>query len=125
MKNYTHKIGAVLYVVWGILHLKAALLVYQLGSTMEANLVQGRLFQSSWNLVFFAVAAIVIAIWFNWKNRLMGYWLNLIMVSTVDIGFIIAVLLPGYIPVFPGILGPVFWVLALIFSTIGILHNEE
>jgi hypothetical protein len=50
----------------------------------------------------------------------MGYWLNLVIVSIADLGFIIFVLFPGDIPIFPGILGPVFWISAVVFSTIGI-----
>ena len=40
------------------------------------------------------------------------------MVSVADIGFIWLILAPGWAPLIPGILGPVFWVLAVIFSTI-------
>jgi hypothetical protein len=107
-----------MYVIWGILHLKAAQLTWQLGSTLEAGLVQGRVYQDAFNLLCFAVAAIVIALLYNWKNDSAGYWANLVMVSLVDIGFIWLVLAPGYIPFFPGVLGPVFWVLAVVFSTI-------
>jgi hypothetical protein len=36
------------------------------------------------------------------------------------LGFIIHVLVPGYIPIVPGIAGPVLWVLAVIFTAIAI-----
>jgi hypothetical protein len=112
------KLGASMYVIWGVLHLKAAQATWQLGAGIDAGLLQARIYQSAFNLLFFAVAAIVIAVWLNWRNDKVGYWANLVMVSVVDIGFIWLVLAPGWIPVFPGILGPVFWVLAAIFSTI-------
>lgn len=107
-----------MYVIWGLLHLKAAQMTWMLGSSLEAGLVQARVHQSSFNLLFFAVAAIVMAVLLNWKNDKVGYWGNLVMVSVVDVGFIWLVLAPGWIPLFPGVLGPVFWVLAAIFSTI-------
>ncbi|NJC98088.1 MAG: hypothetical protein C3F07_10950 [Anaerolineales bacterium] len=36
-----------------------------------------------------------------------------------EIGFIIFVLLPGYVNVFPGILGSIFWLLGLGLTTLG------
>ena len=41
------------------------------------------------------------------------------MASVTDVGFIIFVLAPGYMPLRPGSLGPALWVLAVIFSTLG------
>ena len=120
-----HRIGAMMYVIWGVLHLNAALKVYQLGDTLDPGMVQGRLFQSAWNLLFFAVVAIVVAALFNWRNSRMGYWINLITVSVTDIGFILFILVPGYLSLWPGLLGPVFWVLGAIFATIGFLKEEK
>ena len=113
------KIGAVLYVLWGLLHIKAAFDGFSLGASIDPGLISGKLNQGAWDLLFFALASITIAIIFNWKNDIKGYWINLILVSIADIGFIIFVLIPGYIPFFPGILGPVFWVSAAVFSSIG------
>ena len=96
--NLFAKLGSVSYVLWGLLHLEAARLVYVLGQNLEATLVQGRLYQHAWNLLFLAVFGIVVAVILNWKNSHLGYWLNLIVVSATDIGFIIFVLIPGYIP---------------------------
>lgn len=117
--NYA-KIGSVLYVIWGLLHVVAARDEFALAASQPSGLVQGKLNQGAWDLLAFALAAIVIAAMLNWKNSRLGYWINLIMVSVADIGFIIFVLLPGHIPIFPGILGPVFWIAAAIFSTVGI-----
>ena len=125
MKNYAHRIGAVMYFIWGLLHLKAAYSVYQLGTSLEAGMVQGRIFQDAWSLLFFALVGITVAVVYNWHNSRLGYWINLITVSVTDIGFIAFVLVPGYLPVFPGILGPVFWVLGVVFSTIGLNSPEK
>ncbi len=125
MKTYSAKIGAVMYFIWGLLHLKAAFSVYQLGSGLDSGMVQGRVYQDAWNLLFFALVGIGIAIRFNWHNSRLGYWINLVTVSVTDIGFIAFVLIPGYLPIFPGILGPVFWVLGVVFSTMGLLSLSE
>ena len=65
------------------------------------------------------------AVVFNLHNSRVGYWINLLTLSVTDIGFIAFVLAPGYLPVFPGILGPVFWVLGVLFSTIGLLASTQ
>ena len=124
--NLFAKLGAASYILWGLLHLQAARLVYLLGETLETGLIQGRLFQHAWNLLFLAIFGIVVAVILNWRNSRLGYWLNLIVVSVTDIGFIIFVLVPGYIPLVPGGLGPLIWIIALAFSTSGILYaNRE
>jgi hypothetical protein len=115
------QIGALLYICWGLLHLSAASKVYKLGGRQPAGMVQGRLYQAAWNLAFFAVAVAVVAVVYNWNNSRAGYWLNLVMTSVTDIGFIFFVLAPGYLPLRPGLLGPALWILALSFSTLGLL----
>ena len=117
------QIGAILYVAWGLLHLVAAYQVYRLGSRQSAGAVQGRLFQSAWNLTYFAVFVSVVAVVYNWNNSPLGYWLNLVTASITDIGFIVYILAPGYVPLRPGLLGPALWLLATIFSTLGVLTN--
>ncbi len=125
MSNQFAKLGSVTYVLWGILHIEAARKVYVLGQTLDPGMVQGRIFQDAWNLLFFAVFGIVVGIFLNWKNSRLGYWLNLTVVSAGDIGYIVFILVPGYIPFMPGALGPILWVLAVLFSTIGLVGAGE
>ncbi len=125
MKTNSAKIGAAMYFVWGLLHLKAAFSVYQLGASLDVGMIQGRVFQDALSLLFFALVAMFTAIKFNWKNDPLGYWINLITVSVTDLGFIAFVLMPAHLPMFPGILGPVFWVLGALLSTIGIIQPEQ
>ena len=114
------RIGAGLYVLWGLLHIVAAYKVYSLGQTLEQGMIQGRIYQDAWNLLFFALFGIAVAVLYNWKNDKLGYWLNAVVVSAGDIGFIILILIPGYLPIFPGALGPIIWLLALMISTLAI-----
>ena len=115
-----HKIGAALYLLWGLLHVKASIATYQLGMTLEPGIVQGRVYQDAWNLAFFAIAVSVIAVLLNWRNSRLGFWLNFSLATVTDLGFIFHVLIPGYIPMVPGVAGPVLWVLAVIFTAIAI-----
>lgn len=112
--------GAIFYVLWGMLHIIAAYEEFLLGTSLEPGIVLGKINQGAWDLLFIAMTSIIIAIIYNWKNSLSGYWINLVLVSIADIGFIFFIMIPGYAPFFPTILGPVFWVLAILFSTIAI-----
>lgn len=117
--------AAIAYVLWGALHINAALLVYKLGNSIEPGMIQGRIFQDAWNLMFFAVFGIVVGILLNWRNSKTGYWANLIVVSVSDIGFVVTMILPGYVPIIPGGLGPLVWLIAASLSTIAILQSEQ
>ena len=119
------RLGAITYVLWGLLHIIAAQKVYQLGQSLEPGMVQGRVFQDAWNLLFFALFGSVVAVFLNWKNSRLGYWLNLVVVSAGDIGYVLFLLLPGYIPWVPGGLGPLLWVLAALLSTVAMLTGPE
>src|ERR1700752_4763128 len=68
--------GAVCYVLWGCLHLQAAYAVYHVGAAMEPGMPQGRVFQHAWNLLFFGVTAIAVALALNIRNSPWGYWIN-------------------------------------------------
>ena len=125
MSNIFAKLGSITYVLWGILHIEAARKVYVLGQTLDAGMVQGRIFQDAWNLLFFAVFGIVVGIFLNWKNSRLGYWLNLVVVSAGDLGYIVFVLIPGFVPLMPGAIGPILWVLAVLFSTVGIMSVNQ
>lgn len=114
------RLGSVAYVLWGILHLGAAGDEFALGASVGPGLVQGKLYQGAWNLLFFALACILIAVFFNWRNSRLGYWLNLAVVSVADIGFLIFVFFPGYASAIPAIFGPVLWMTAAVLTTIAV-----
>jgi hypothetical protein len=114
------KIGAVFYVLWGLVHLQAAYQEFILAAGTAPGLIHGKLDQEAWDLLFFALTAILIAVIYNWKNDPLGFWLNLVLVSAADLGFIIFVLIPGYVTFFPGIIGPLFWVAGVLFTSLGL-----
>ena len=123
--NLFAKLGAVAYVLWGLLHYKAAQLLWQTGQGLDAGFIQARIFQLSWDLLVFATIGIVVAVSMNWKNSRCGYWLNLILISAADMGYILFVLLPGHVPMNPGALGPIVWIVAVVFSTLGYLQANR
>jgi hypothetical protein len=110
--------GAICYTIWGCLHLQAAYAVFHVGAALEPGMVQGRVFQDAWNLLFFGVAAITVALTLNIRNSASGYWINLGVLGLADTGLIFFVLIPGYMPFWPGILGPFLWVVGWVFTTL-------
>ena len=117
MAKWAARIGAVLYVLWGVFHLVAASAVYALAE-QSTGLVRGRLLQDAFYLLSFAVAGILMAVILNWRNDKQGYWMNGTLIAFADIPFVLFVLAPGLIPWWPGLVGPLLWLIASIFTTI-------
>jgi hypothetical protein len=145
MSRYAYKLGAVFYILWGLLHIGLGFAVlYRLstkGGTAALALIgsavppadlppnlsgvaAGVIGQHAWNLALFGLLAVVIGIVFNWRNSRLGYWLNLALVSGADVGFLGAIVIPRYNTPVDGLAGPTLWVLAVLFSTIGLLSGK-
>lgn len=119
------RLATIAYVIWGLLHLFAAYEVYSLGKTLEEGVVQGRILQDAWNILFFACFGAFVGIKYIWNNQKIGHWLNWVVVSAGDIGFILTMLVPGYIPLVPGGLGPLFWLLAAGLSMLAMSNQSQ
>lgn len=117
MPIWMARIGAAVYVLWGVFHVIAARAVYGLAGT-TTGMVQGRLQQDAFYLLFFAIAGIAIAALLNWRNDRQGYWMNGLLIAIADIPFILFVLVPGYMPWWPGLIGPLLWAVAFGLTTI-------
>ncbi len=119
-----HRLGATFYVIWGVLHVNAAYMLYQMGAAMDPSVLEARISQAAWHLLFFGVVAIVVGVRMNWRNSALGYFTNMVILSVVDLGFIFIVFIP-HLPLWPAILGPLFWALAAVFSTLGYLKEPR
>jgi len=117
--------GAVFYLLWGLLHIWASYQTYRLGAGMEPGPAQARVFQDAGFMLALSIAVVVIAVRMNWRNSAVGYWVNLALVTLADVLFIGLILLPGYIPLGMGLLGPVLWILAVIFASLGYLREPR
>ncbi|WP_433556045.1 hypothetical protein ACQPWY_27255 [Pseudonocardia xinjiangensis] len=120
MNGLAAKIGATFYVIWGLVHINAAYALLTLGQSVDPSMVQARIFQDAWNILVGAVAVIIVGIAMNWRNSKTGFWINLTVVSLLDIPFVIFVIVPGYAPLWPGLQGPIAWVIAAVFSALGL-----
>jgi hypothetical protein len=122
--KWAARIGAGFYVLWGIFHLVAANSVYVLAGR-STGMVQGRLLQDAFYLVFFAISGILMAVILNWRNDKQGYWMNGSLLAVADMPFILFVLVPGLIPWWPGLVGPLLWLAALIFTSVGRFSTDS
>jgi len=91
---------------------------------MPEGMPRGRVLQDAWHLVCFSIIALVVAVGLNWRNDVRGWWINLAIISAVEMGFILFVLIPGYIPLWPGLAGPLFWILGLILSSMALWRGR-
>jgi hypothetical protein len=122
--KWAARIGAGFYVLWGLFHLVAANSVFVLAE-QSTGMVRGRLLQDAFYLVFFAISGILMAVLLNWRNDKQGYWMNGTLLAFADIPFILFVLVPGLIPWGPGLAGPILWLAAFIFTSVGRFSAES
>lgn len=137
MKN-AHKIGAVAFALWGVVHIlgAAAMLMTLSGDGGSAALamladsatdlpgathpvVDALYAFHSWNLMWIGALVLVIAIRRNWKNDMAGYWYNLAIVAAADAGLLFTLILPGHMSFAAGSPGLVLFAVALVFSSMG------
>jgi len=139
------KVGAVLYALWGIVHVIGGAFMWyalseggpesylaavatavpatELARPMPAA-AQSVLAFHAFNLMWLGALVAGIAVVLNWRNSLAGYWINLAIVSATDLGLIVTTILPGYMNVSDGLVGPVLWVGAAVFTTMGMRRGR-
>lgn len=146
MIKQAHRLGAIFYMLWGLLHVAGGLLLLtslpsagatgvlgMMGTavppeqlpTLPHGVSGGVLAFHAWNIIGFGSLSLVIALLLNWQNSRLGYWLNLVIVGIADLGLIIYLLIPGYMHLSDGIWGPLLWLLAILFSTIGLWQQTR
>ncbi len=136
--RWTYRIGAVSYALWGLLHVYGGLLMLradtreqlgyvssealpteQIPPTLEP-LVHAVVSYHAYNITWFGLFALLVAVFLNWRNSIVGYWANLVVVGADDIGLMVFLLLPGHLSFAEVGLGPLLFVLAALFTTIGL-----
>jgi hypothetical protein len=143
MATRSSRAGAILYALWGLVHviggavlLRAALggtdafLRAQLGSSpLEPSAlsdhgptltVAGGVFAfHAFNLAWLGLLAVFVALRLNWYNSAAGYWLNLALVGFTDLGLVLFLVAPGVMSWADAWIGPVLFIPAWLFSTMG------
>jgi hypothetical protein len=144
MRHHVHRIGAVFYVLWSLLHMVAgATLVlsaltdinghlHEIGTVAtvaelpvlsQHTVVSAIVAFHSFNMVWTGLLVGVIAIRLNWHNARSGYWLNLALGGFLDVGLLVFLLIPGFMAWGDGWLGPLLFAGGAICTTVGRLHD--
>lgn len=112
------KVSAVLWVVWGLVHAFAGLMVLSSDATggfqaiadavaPEALVAEyhaavgGVLNQHGWNLGWFGIATIIGAV-LIWRQNMTAIWVTGMIGGLADLGYLLFVDFPGYVNFFPG-----------------------
>ncbi|MFC3676359.1 hypothetical protein [Ferrovibrio xuzhouensis] len=114
---WTARAGALCYAAWGLFHCKVAYDIMQLGEGHE-GIAQGRLFQLAAYMLTISLFIIVVALWRNWRNDRLGYWLSLCVAGWADGIWITVVVLPGYVGFARGFIPPAIFLAGAILTTI-------
>ena len=147
MVTILRKAGSLSYVLWGLLHIVVGLypVALFLGSgpgamlssihgmapiptmSMEEPILHMAFLTAEqyFNLAAFGVMAIWIAFRLNWRGSVLGFWLNLVVLGLVDLSFIVAEIVPGYMPLQVGLWGPILYVLGAAGTGLGLYLSRR
>lgn len=117
-KSMALKASTVLWVIWGLVHMLAGVIVLTSDATGgfqaiadavdPSSLVHayepavgGILNQHGWNLAWFGLATIIGGI-FIWRGNMTAIWVTGMIGGLADLGYLLYVDLPGYVNFFPG-----------------------
>ena len=112
------KISAVLWIIWGLVHAFAGVIVLTSDTTGGFQAIAdavdpallvadyhaaagGILNQHGWNLGWFGIATIIGA-YFIWKENMTAIWVTGMVGGLADLGYLLFVDVPGYVNFFPG-----------------------
>lgn len=114
----TLKIATVLWVIWGLVHAFAGVIVLSSdassGFAAIADAVDpaalaaeyhpaagGILNQHGWNLLWFGIATIIGGV-LIWRGNMTAIWVTGMVGGLADLGYLLFVDFPGYVNFFPG-----------------------
>lgn len=119
-QNLALKVSAVLWVIWGLVHCLAGIIVLSAdaagGVSAIADAVApadlagpyhaavGGIFnQHGWNLLWFGLATLIGA-GLIWRGNMTAIWVTAMVGGMADLGYLLFVDLPGYVHFLPGTL---------------------
>ncbi|MGD1933792.1 MAG: hypothetical protein ACFB0Z_04665 [Candidatus Phaeomarinobacter sp.] len=135
------KISAVLWVIWGLVHMLAGALVIPADATggfqaiadavdpalLVADYhpaVGGILDQHGWNLLWGGAVTLIGAI-FIWRQSFTAIWVTAMVGGLLDVGYLVFVDIPGYVNFVPGTVMTMVSASAIILSFWVWLSNRQ
>ena len=140
-KKLALRVAAVLWVIWGLVHALAGVIVLTgdatsgfqaIADAVDPDLlvndyheaVGGILNQHGWNLAWFGFATIVGAISI-WRESRTAIWVTALIGGMADLGYLLFVDIPGYVHFFPGTLMTIVSGSAIVLSFWVWLANSD
>ena len=140
-KKLALRVAAVLWVIWGLVHALAGVIVLSgdatsgfqaIADAVDPDLlvndyheaVGGILNQHGWNLAWFGLATIVGAISI-WRESRTAIWVTALIGGMADLGYLLFVDIPGYVHFFPGTLMTIVSGSAIVLSFWVWLANSD
>lgn len=137
MAKLANLIGMILYCVWGLLHIAGGISIMSATNETEKIAIQasarpiseissftseaviGILNYHAFNLIWIGVFAIFVSVMLIRRNLQLGYWLNFLVLGSVEIGLVAFMLLPGNMYWSDGSIGLGLFFAALFLTTVG------
>lgn len=143
MLKHAHKIAAICYLLWGLLHVLGGglllsasgngideflqaqtgtegLVLAQAGSSAinepAAAITQSVFSYHSFNIIWIGLVVSTVALFLNWKNSTTGFWINLLLVGFTDLGLVIFLIRPGILTFGQGSPGLLLFLIASVFA---------
>lgn len=146
MKLSYHKIGAIIYAIWGVIHIIGGgqLLALSLsdnptdaligfGSGLPVSEIPhihdpatiSVLAFHSFDLLWMGILVLIISISMNWKNSKTGFLINSAIIGFADIGLVLFMLAPGIVKFEEGMIGPALWPIGMFFLILGLRKKTK
>lgn len=126
------RISAVLWIIWGIVHMLAAVLIVPvdpgtaIGNIADAvpraevagdyhAALSGILSQHGWNLGWIGLTTLICGV-LMWRGNLTAIWLAALVGGLADLGYFMFLDVPGFVNFIPGTLMTVFSATAIVLS---------
>jgi hypothetical protein len=142
MSLNAQKIAVVLFVLWGLLHIvggatmaftQGADVLKLIGSSLAASelpdkvdpATSGILKFHGYNMLWLGVLVTILAIGMWQRADPTRFWISMFVVGAADIGLVLFLLAPGVMAPGDGWAGPLLWVLAACFGTMGLRRSRS
>jgi hypothetical protein len=126
------KIAAVLWVVWGLVHILAGVIILSSDATGAVQAVADAvdpatlvrdypaaagaiLNQHGWNLGWIGIATLIGGV-LIWRQNMTAIWVSAMVGGLADVGYFVFLDLPGYVNFMPGTLMTIFSGSAIVLS---------
>lgn len=144
--NKSVKIGAALFVLWGVIHVLGGGMIVAAAlsgppakalammgtsvnqtelATVPGGIVNAVIQFHGFNILWMGIVSIAVAIFLNWRNSRIGFWVNLAVIGFADLGLILFLIVPGYMSWSDGLIGPVLFVAGGIFTFLGLRSSSK